>query len=141
MNKVDIQNQLNSAFNYFNTELFGAKLLPVCVITIPPARGLNGYYRPERFIARSDDNDSERDSVDEIALNPDNFDRDDINILSTLVHEMIHHWQKAFGKPSRTSYHNKEWGRKMESLGLMPSSTGQEVVTAYENPTKSKEIG
>lgn len=29
-----------------------------------------------------------------------------------------------FGTPSRRSYHNKEWADKMESLGLMPSSTG-----------------
>jgi hypothetical protein len=28
------------------------------------------------------------------------------------------------GKPSRACYHNTEWADKMESIGLMPSSTG-----------------
>jgi hypothetical protein len=34
-------------------------------------------------------------------------------------------WQVHYGKPSkRRGYHNKEWGRKMVSIGLVPSSTG-----------------
>lgn len=48
----------------------------------------------------------------------------DIAICQTLVHEMCHLWQSEFGNPSRTGYHNKEWALKMESIGLMPSSTG-----------------
>ncbi len=34
-------------------------------------------------------------------------------------------WQYRFGKPGRTRYHNEQWATKMESIGLMPSSTGQ----------------
>ena len=45
-------------------------------------------------------------------------------MLSTLVHEMAHLWQHHFGKPSRSNYHNKEWGDKMREIGLVPSSTG-----------------
>lgn len=41
--------------------------------------------------------------------------------LSTLAHEMAHH----FGKPSRAGYHNKEWATKMHEIGLHPSDTGQ----------------
>lgn len=37
---------------------------------------------------------------------------------------MAHAWQFHFGKPGRRGYHNKEWANKMESIGLMPSSTG-----------------
>ena len=46
--------------------------------------------------------------------------------MQTLVHEMVHAWQQHFGKPSRRSYHNKEWSDLMESIGLMPSDTGKE---------------
>lgn len=46
-------------------------------------------------------------------------------VMQTLVHEMVHLWQYHFGKPGRRGYHNKEWANKMESIGLMPSSTGQ----------------
>jgi hypothetical protein len=48
-----------------------------------------------------------------------------IETLQTQVHEMTHLWQHHFGKPGRGRYHNEEWARKMESIGLMPSSTGQ----------------
>lgn len=51
--------------------------------------------------------------------------KDPTEILKTLVHEMSHMWQDKFGTPSRRSYHNKEWAEKMESVGLMPSSTGK----------------
>jgi hypothetical protein len=37
---------------------------------------------------------------------------------------MAHVWQHAHGKPTRNGYHNKEWAAKMDSLGLVPSSTG-----------------
>ena len=47
------------------------------------------------------------------------------DILGTLVHEMCHQWQHELGNPSRSGYHNKEWGNKMKEVGLYPSSTGQ----------------
>lgn len=56
----------------------------------------------------------------EIALNPDHFaGRSDEDILSTLVHEMVYAWQRAFGKPSRRAkpedikrfYRSVEWKR------------------------------
>ena len=41
-----------------------------------------------------------------------------------MIHEQCHVWQYHFGTPSRRSYHDREWASKMESLGLIPSSTG-----------------
>ncbi len=52
-------------------------------------------------------------------------DRTDAEILSTLVHEMVHHWQAHFGNPGRGRYHDEEWARRMDELGLMPSATGE----------------
>src|SRR5262249_7332085 len=46
-------------------------------------------------------------------------------VISTLGHEMAHHWQHIFGKPSRNGYHNRQWAAKMEEIGLMPSDTGE----------------
>jgi predicted SprT family Zn-dependent metalloprotease len=37
---------------------------------------------------------------------------------------MCHLQQDHFGKPGRTSYHNKEWAGMMEAIGLIPSDTG-----------------
>ena len=44
--------------------------------------------------------------------------------VSTLVHEMTHHWQNHAGTPSPSNPHNREWADKMVSLGLQPSHTG-----------------
>jgi len=64
--------------------------------------------------------------TDEIALNPEYFfERREGEILQTLVHEMVYLWQEHFGKPGRRGYDNPEWARKMEGIGLMPSSTGK----------------
>lgn len=38
---------------------------------------------------------------------------------------MCHLWQHVFEKPSRTGYHNNEWAKKTQAVGLMPSSTGK----------------
>jgi len=85
----------------------------------------------QRFVART----NSKARTDEIALNPDTFaDCTDKEILGTLLHEMAHLWQAHFGKPGRGRYHNREWARKMITLGLLPISldrpgkmTGQAV--------------
>ena len=124
--KTDIQNQLNNAFAYFNKTIFADKL-PACVITISSTGRQYGHHTRDRFVCRKSDALGNKDQFkDEIALNPDSFDREDIVILSTLVHEMAHLWQGVFGEASRAAYHNKEWGDRMEDLGLMPSDIGLE---------------
>jgi hypothetical protein len=60
-----------------------------------------------------------------LCLNPDGFyGKDDKWICQTLVHEMCHAWQFAFGKPGARGYHNRQWAARMIALGLMPTSTG-----------------
>jgi hypothetical protein len=64
--------------------------------------------------------------TDEIALNPSYFAVVPlVETLQTLAHEMCHLWQHHFGQPGRGRYHNSEWAAKMESVGLMPSSTSK----------------
>lgn len=110
----------DQAYDYFNAELFGGKL-PLCLITLNRKSKAYGYFSPERFMSRA--NGSER--VDEIALNPDTFEvRTDEQILSTLVHEMVHLWQQNLGDPPRRFYHDKQWAAKMKEVGLQPTDTG-----------------
>ncbi|MFC5049576.1 SprT-like domain-containing protein [Rubritalea spongiae] len=108
------------AYNFFNTELFGGEL-PGVLITLQRKSHNVGMYRQGSFKDRK--NQAE---VDEIAINPDAYvNLPDMEIWQALVHEMCHQWQFHFGKPSRKSYHNKEWANKMLEVGLIPSSTGK----------------
>jgi hypothetical protein len=119
------------AFDHFNRELFD-KLLSPCLITLPNTRRrAGGYFRNQGFAARN--NHTLR--THEIALNPRAFaGSDDKEILSILVHEMVHLKQAQEGNPGRNGYHTLRWARDMLSRGLRPISldnpgkmTGQRV--------------
>ncbi len=111
---------LAAAFDFFNRRLFDGQL-PPALITLQRKAGSHGYYSAKRFEGRGDDTRE----TDEIALNPGTFTgRTDADILSTLAHEMAHHWQAHFGKPGRGRYHNHQWADRMEALGLMPTDSG-----------------
>ncbi len=107
------------AYDFFNQALFDNKL-PDVIITYHRQRKVMGYASIGRWV------NSKRQYVDELAVNPEYFAKYPlIEICQTLCHEQVHIWQAHFGKPSRRGYHNKEFARKMKSIGLMPSSTGQ----------------
>jgi predicted SprT family Zn-dependent metalloprotease len=113
---------LNAAYAFFNRELFGGKL-PACLLTMQRHRGAYGYFSGNRFASL----DNAKEIVDEIALNPVNFARrTPTEILSTLVHEMVHLWhhRDPHGNPGRRGYHNKEWAKQMKVVGLLPTDTG-----------------
>jgi hypothetical protein len=108
------------AYDWFNGQLFGGRL-PPCLITLQRHARSRGYFANDRFGHRTE----ATAFTDELALNPDTFGhRSDKDILSTLMHEMVHCLQQHFGTPSRRGYHNKEWAAQMIVVGLMPSDTG-----------------
>ncbi len=112
---------MQKAFDHFNATLFGGKL-PSCLITLQRKRGAYGYFSPRRFTYASNPDRA----TDEIALNPSHFgERAADEVLSTLVHEMVHLWQQHFGTPGRGRYHNAEWAAKMREIGLIPTDTGE----------------
>lgn len=112
--------ELQTAFDHYNRELFDGAL-PLCLITMQREKRTYGYFSPKRFVHRHD-----KQTTDEIAINPSYFATVPLlEVLQTMVHEMAHAWQEHFGTPSRRTYHNAEWADKMESIGLMPSSTGK----------------
>ena len=114
----DFYDDLQKIYNIFNEKLFADKL-PNCLITVQRQKRVMGYFSSHRWVS----NDGIK--VHELALNPAYFTSCNfIEVFQTMVHEMCHLWQFEHGKPSRKSYHNKEWADKMESVGLIPSSTG-----------------
>ena len=110
-------NALQTAYDFFNRELFDGKL-PPCMILLHRKRNAHGYFWAERFGHR----DAE-EKLDEIALNPTTMrGRTDRDVLSTLVHEMCHLEQQHFGKPGKGTYHNAEWATMMKRVGLQPQA-------------------
>ncbi len=109
---------MEAAYNHFNECLFGGEL-PSVLFTTQRKKNVMGYFAFERWVS------VEGVRCHEIAINPAYVGRSTlIELLQTLVHEMAHAWQYTCGNPGRRAYHNKEWADKMESMGLMPSSTG-----------------
>lgn len=111
--------ELQFAVDVFNKELFDGQL-PDCLITLQRRPRTGGYFSPARFGTRNGK------TTDEIALNPENFALHPLLfILQVVAHEQAHQWQHHFGKPTRRTYHDREWSEKMISIGLMPSQTGR----------------
>ena len=112
--------ELQIAYDYFNKEIFKGELPPCLIILYNKERRTFGYFVNKQFI------NAKGQHCDCIAMNPQYFAGYSVeSIMQTLVHEMCHLWQYNCGNPSRKGYHNKEWGDKMEALGLMPSNTGK----------------
>lgn len=66
----------------------------------------------------------------EIAINRRYLDRKEFwQVLGTLLHEMLHAWQQAHGKPGKWSYHNVQFRKKALEYGLVVDQRG---VTDYE---------
>lgn len=104
-------------YDHFNQALFGGKLLPV-VLNFSRHANSRGFFAPERWEAG--------DAVThEISLNPTYLMSCGAReTASTLVHEMVHCWQQEHGTPGRKGYHNEQWAKKMDEVGLAPSHTG-----------------
>lgn len=117
MNIEQVYQSWYGAFAYYNETLFDGKLPPVLIVMDRSCKKAKGTYHAASWISRHDE---DAKPVDQIIMNPDLFNgRTDAEILSTFVHEMVHHWQEHFGVKKR-GHHNAEWGGKMEALGLTP---------------------
>lgn len=116
---AELYNAMQIAFDHFNSELFN-NTLPQVLFTNQRQQGVMGYFAPNRWTSTKGKN------CHEIAINPLYVGKATlIELMQTLVHEMVHCWQYCYGKPGRAAYHNKEWSNKMISIGLMPSTTGK----------------
>lgn len=115
----ELYSALQIAYDHFNGKLFN-KQLPQILFTTQRQHRMMGYFSPDRWTS------SQGNNCHEIAINPLYVGSATlIQLMQTLVHEMVHCWQHCYGTPSRRAYHNKQWSDKMVSIGLMPSSTGK----------------
>lgn len=115
----EVYSVLEDAIEHFNETLFKGEL-PSVVLTLQRDKNVMGYCSHKRWVG------IDGSMKTEIAINPEYVACEPLVCLfQTIVHELCHLWQYEFGKPGRGRYHNKEWANKMESIGLMASSTGK----------------
>lgn len=119
---MDLYDDFQKAFAFYNKALFGGSL-PPCIITLQRIKRVKGYYSNRRFVKSSLDGSNRS----EIALNPDYFGVvSDIEVLSTLVHEMCHMKMDLIGKQCANGYHDRLWAKEMLRVGLIPTNNGKE---------------
>ncbi len=113
-------------FDRFNKQFFNDKL-EQAVISFEPTRINNlGYYHTERNGIGIQDN---------INLNYKRlFDREKWQVLSTLLHEMVHQYQRRIGgfsdeenRKKYSNYHNKEFLSMTKSFGLIHNKKGHRI--------------
>jgi hypothetical protein len=131
----EVYEALQHAYQFFNSRVWGG-ILPELLITLQRRRSAAGFFSARRFSERVQDRHltapTRAGLAHELALNPEGFvGRSDRDVVSILVHEMVHAWQQEHGAPSRRGYHNRQWAGEMRRVGLYPSSTsapgGREV--------------
>lgn len=115
----ELYESLQIAYKHFNKRLFNESLVKV-IFTVQRQKGVMGFFAPDRW------GSLEGTKCHEIAINPSYIANARlIEVMQTLVHEMVHCWQFCYGDPGRKFYHNKEWANKMIEIGLMPSHNGR----------------
>lgn len=110
--------ELADAYRHFNDHLFDGEL-PMVLMTLQRTRAAQGMFMPHRFISKG------AATVHEVAINPQIFAMSTIKeVLAVVVHEMAKVYTHQQGTAGRRGYHSSAWADKMESIGLMPSTTG-----------------
>ncbi len=62
----------------------------------------------------------------EIAINSRYLSLPPFEVLGILLHELLHGWQDASGKPGKRNYHNREFHEKAKALGLLVDTRGRQ---------------
>lgn len=118
---AEIADQLQSAFDHFNTSLFGGTLEP-CILKLERLKKYVGMFKPLQWTT---DRTATVGSHHEITLDPERLrSKGDKLVLSTLVHEMMHQCVRAaqfkeLGKFKGVSHCN-DWCNGMRAIGLTP---------------------
>ena len=100
----------------FNMEFFKEQPVPVPALSFEKTKvGTLGHYVLGRNAFGIREN---------ISINMVHLDRPVWDILATLLHEMCHSWQAAYGKPSHSWFHNKEFRQKMLEMGIVVNGKG-----------------
>ena len=103
----------HGAFDWFNEKLFDGQLPRPMLCLTRNANVVGGYFNKDKW------HDDVGNSIHEIAINANMMEQGSVvELMHTLIHEMIHLKQEVVGKPSRHGYHNSEYADWAEAMGL-----------------------
>jgi len=121
----DFYGNLQTAYDFFNEELF-ENTLPQCMVTLNRKNKCVGYYCHKVFTNK------DGEVIDEIALNPDYLSKQTPKqLLSTLIHEMVHLLMTVRGVKGKKGHHSQEFCEFMIGIGLqtIDSETGENITS------------
>lgn len=111
---------LEKLFDAFNKEYFNGELETPVITIAPDTCRAYGWFTTWRAWKETDNKDSE--GYYEITVTADYLDRDPVDVAGTLLHEMVHLFNKMNGIDDCSrggSYHNKKFKIAAESHGLV----------------------
>jgi hypothetical protein len=112
---------LQAAISFLNDYFFDPTLPDIFLTTHKKARS-KGHFAAHVYAGRHGREVPEY----EININLDQVvGESDADAVSTLLHELCHLWRHLNGPQQKRPYHDKLWSAKMNSVGLVPSSTGK----------------
>ena len=115
----DLAEELYWWVDFFNIVFFKDQSVSIPVISFEKTRVNNlGHY----VIGRNAFGIKENININRVHLNQPLYE-----ILATLLHEMTHIWQAAYGRPSISWFHNKEFQMKMLKLGIVINNKGHHL--------------
>jgi predicted SprT family Zn-dependent metalloprotease len=112
------------AYAFYNEKLFAGQLGDV-VFTLARHKKFLGYFWALRFAPYMSDKGN---SIHEIAINPDYRGYKPEDVLSTLVHEMVHYLHLQMYGPeeaAKNGGHPRSWKELMIARGLLPRSASK----------------
>jgi hypothetical protein len=105
---------LYTFYDIFNREYFGGRLRRATIVVGTTRPHILGEYRRGGHHITITD----RHMTDSLQA-----------VLETLVHEMAHAWQFAYGTPGENNYHNAEFQACLARIGIKSSELGVDSAT------------
>lgn len=109
--------EIRRAFDFWNERVWDGEL-PVPVFNFhpqPPNGARLGHFLEDAWKA----GDRRSRDQDEIVFYADLCLKEGMRqVLATLVHEMVHLWQRHHGVPSRNNHHNLQWHAEARRAGF-----------------------
>ena len=104
-------------YDFINDRFFGSKV-PTPVLSFKYSRCRFGSYRNDR---------NESGLRENITFNIRHLTDPLAEVIETLAHEMVHSWQRNFGKSGAGNYHNAECRKKMDEIGTPCGKRGRSL--------------